>query len=142
MIGKKTAAKPMKMRRRWRMSILQWRTVNVVPLAMPWSNRYRRADGRAIHDPCPGLMIQERGGESRVVFATYHNGVLIPAVETAGYEESSTAGGSRSLPYRPGPPPWELLDEVDPVAKVAADAANAGYLAKSFTLPPPKETTA
>jgi hypothetical protein len=87
-------------------------------------------------------MIQERGGESRVVFATYHNGVLIPAVETAGYEESSTAGGSRSLPYRPGPPPWELLDEVDPVAKVAADAANAGYLVKSFTLPPPKETTA
>ncbi|HEX5348525.1 MAG TPA: hypothetical protein VFW64_15695 [Pseudonocardiaceae bacterium] len=93
-----------------------------------------------IIDPCPGLVIQERGGETRVAFATYYEGLIFPAVETAGYEDSSTAGGPRSNPYRPGLPPWLLLDEIDPVAKVAAEAANAGYLASSFVQKLPEET--
>jgi hypothetical protein len=138
MTGNKTA-KPMKTKRRWSMSVLQWQTVNVVALAGTWGCRYRRSDGRTLLDPCPGVLIQKRGGESRAVFATYHNGVLIPAIETAGFEEATCAGGSRSNPYRPGAPPWELLDEVDPVAQTTEQAAAAAKLAHSYILPPPKE---
>jgi hypothetical protein len=136
MIDKNSAAnrKPTRMRRLMN-TIKPWKTVSVIPLSSGWSNRYRRADGRIIIDPCPGLVIQERGGESRVAFATYHEGLVFPAVETAGYEESSTAGGPRSNPYRAGLPPWLLLDEVDPVAKAAAEAASGVKLATSFVLP-------
>jgi hypothetical protein len=101
-----------------------WRTVNLVPLAGVWSNRYRRRDGLAItNDPCPGVLIQERGDETRTCFATYYRGLIFPAIETDGYEESTCAGGPRANPYRAGQPPWLLLDEVDPAQKVANEAA-------------------
>jgi hypothetical protein len=85
-----------------------------------------------IHDPCPAILVQERGGESRAAFATYYCGELFAAIDTNGYEESSCAGGPRSVPYRADRPPWELLDEEDPVKKAAEEAARGVPLASSF----------
>jgi hypothetical protein len=139
LIGNNTTAKPMKKKRRWAMDAIQpWRTVNVVPVGGIWSNRFRTNSGGALNDPCPAVLIQERGSQSRVVFATYCRGVLMPACDLPGYEESSPISGSRTHPYRPGAPPWERLDEIDPAQKVAEDAA-AVQLAKSYILPPPQE---
>jgi hypothetical protein len=137
MIGIKTAAnrKPTRMRRLMN-AIKPWRTVNVVPLAGTWANRYRRKDGRMIIDPCPGILIQERAGETRTCFATYYRGLIMPAIETDGYEESSCAGGPRATPYRADLPPWLVLDEVDPAQKVADEVAAGEPLAKSFIFAP------
>lgn len=113
-----------------------WKTVSVVPLAGVWANRFRRKDGRMILDPCPGLLIQERAGESRAVFATYHQGILMPACEMDGFEEASCAGGPRANPYRADLPPWQLLDEIDPVQKAAGEAAAGTPLATSWVKTP------
>jgi hypothetical protein len=139
MIIKKTTAKPAKMRRKLSiMSILQWKTTSVCPLAGTWGNRYRRTDGRIIMDPAPCLLLQQRGADSRAVFATYENGVLIAACDTKGYEESSCISGSRTHPYRPGPPPWELLDEEDPAKQTDEQAAAAAKVRESFISAPPR----
>jgi hypothetical protein len=141
MIRDKDRSKAHKMKRKWRVMdaiTLSWKTSNVVPLPGTWCNRYRRHDGRIILDPCPALLVQERGNDRRTCFATYHKGLLFPALDTDGYEESNCSG--RTIPYRANEPPWELLDEIDPAAKVADEAANAKYLANSFVLPAPRET--
>jgi hypothetical protein len=112
-------------KRRWKKimdAIRPWRTVNVVPLAGTWCNRFRTNDGKAINDPAPAILIQERGGETRTCFSTYYRGVLLPAIDMPGYEESSCIAGTRTNPHRPGKPPWELLDEPDPVRKAAEEA--------------------
>jgi hypothetical protein len=107
-------------------TIKPWRTIAVVPLAGTWCNRFRTNDGKAINDPAPAILIQERGGETRTCFSTYYRGVLLPAIDIPGYEESSCIAGTRTNPHRPGKPPWELLDEPDPVRKAAEEAAAVG----------------
>jgi hypothetical protein len=114
------------------MSVLQWKTVNVVPLPGVYANRYRRSDGRVILDPAPAILVQSRGGEVRAVFATYEKGHLFAAVDTAGYEESTVSSGSRPSPYRADRPPWECLDEEDPTKKVADDIASRVPLATTW----------
>lgn len=98
-------------------AIHPWKTINVVPLPTPWVNRYRFRDGRPLTDPCPAVLIQERGGETRTVFATFAKGVLFPAVDTPGYEDSSPASGPRRMEDTP---PWERLDEKDPAQQAVA----------------------
>ncbi|MFZ0118106.1 MAG: hypothetical protein WAL99_01375 [Pseudonocardiaceae bacterium] len=93
-----------------------WRTVNVVPLPGTWTNRYRTNSGEMILDPCPAVLVQERGGETRATFATFDKGFLFPAVDTAGYEESSCSAGRP--PHRADKAPWEMIDEIDPEQKV------------------------
>jgi hypothetical protein len=118
-------------------AVRPWRTVNVVPLSATWSNRFRTNDGRAINDPCPALLVQERGGETRVVFASYANGEVFPACQMAGYEDSSST--SRVNPHRADEPPWMRLDERDPVQTATDKAANA--MREAFVLPPPRNIT-
>jgi hypothetical protein len=113
-------------------TVRPWRTINVIPLAGTWCNRFRRNDGRMLLDPCPGLLIEERGGESRVAFATYHRGLVFAACDMPGYEESSCAGGPRATPYRADLPPWLMLDEIDPAQKVADDIAARVPLATTW----------
>jgi hypothetical protein len=100
MIRDKTDRKPIKMKRRWRImdTIKPWRTINVVPLSGTWSNRFRTKAGMALQDPCPAILIQERGGETRTCFATYYHGLLLPACDQEGYEDSSVISGSRTRP--------------------------------------------
>lgn len=96
-------------------TIHPWQTTNVVPLPTAWCNRYRLRDGRFLTDPCPAVLIQERAGVTRVVFATFARGVLFPAIETTGFEESSPTSGPRRTDDIP---PWEKLDEKDPAQQV------------------------
>jgi hypothetical protein len=135
MIGKKTTVsirKPMKRAFRRIVNAIQWKTINVVPLPGIYANRYRMRDGRMLLDPCPAILVQSRGGETRAVFATFEKGHLFPAVDTAGYEESSTAGGSRPNPHRADRPPWKLLEEEDPATKVAKEIAASTPLAQTW----------
>jgi hypothetical protein len=60
----------MKMFRRI-VNAIQWKTINVVPLPGIYANRYRMRDGRMLLDPCPAILLQSRGGETRTVFATF-----------------------------------------------------------------------
>lgn len=117
MIGNKTELNPMKLQRKWRImdAIKPWKTANAVALAGTWSNRFRNNDGRALTDPCPCVLIQERGSVTRAVFGTYLNGEIMPACEMEGYEDSSTS--PRTSPHRSDKPPWLRLDEIDPVRK-------------------------
>jgi hypothetical protein len=116
-------------------TIKPWRTISVVPLSGTWANRYRQNNDKIIHDPCPCILVQERGGnETRTALATYHRGLLFAACDTLGYQESGCAGGPRSLPYRPDKPPWECLDEPDPMQKIADEAGEP--IAKSFVFGP------
>jgi hypothetical protein len=91
-----------------------------------------------IHDPCPAILVQERSGESRTAFATYHRGLLFAACDTEGYEESSCAGGPRATPYRADLPPWQVLGEIDPSQKVADEIAASTPLATSSVWPAPR----
>jgi hypothetical protein len=84
-------------------------------------------------DPCPAILLQSRGGETRTVFATFEHGHLFAACDTKGYEESTVAGGARPNPYRADRPPWELLDEEDPATKVANEVAASTPLAQTWT---------
>jgi hypothetical protein len=117
-------------------TIRPWKTISVVPLSGTWANRYRQTNGtgKMILDPCPAILVQERGGETRTAFATYHHGLLFAACDTPGYEENSCAGGPRATPYRPDKPPWECLDESDPMQKIADEAGEP--IAKSFVFGP------
>lgn len=118
-------------------TIRPWRTINVVPLAGTWSNRFRTKAGMALSDPCPAILIQEKGNETRTCFATYYRGLLFPACDQEGYEESSVISGSRTHPYRPDLPPWLRLDEPDPAQEAAAKAAATVRTGTSYTLPAP-----
>jgi hypothetical protein len=123
-------------------TVRPWKTVNVVPLAGTWCNRFRTKAGKAIQDPCPAILVQSRGNETRTAFATYNKGVLFAACDMPGYEESSCAGGPRANPYRPGQPPWLMLDEIDPAQKVADDIAASVPLSSFFTRNLGEETPA
>jgi hypothetical protein len=92
-----------------------WKTIYVCPLPTTWANQFLRTDGRAILDPAPCLIVQERGGQTRTVFATYFRGELLAACDQPGYQESTTIGAGG--PRRSGAPPWQCLDDPDPVQR-------------------------
>lgn len=82
----------------------RWTTVSAVP-SDGWCNQYRDRDGNVHHEPCPGLLIQERHGQRRVAFATYLNGCLTAACDNPLYEDSLPPGSLQRGPKRQGPPP-------------------------------------
>lgn len=90
-----------------------WRTVNVVALPAGWANEYDVGDDEKFIEPCPALLVQERHGHTRVVFATYCNGLLAAACDHPLYHDSTPPHPNVKPPRRNGPAPTEKTKRAD-----------------------------
>lgn len=82
-----------------------WRSVGAVTLPIGWSNEYDIGNGEKFIEPCPALLLQERRGQTRCVFATYADGCLEAACDNPLYHDSTPPYPSVKPPRRTGPPP-------------------------------------
>jgi hypothetical protein len=106
----------------------EWRIVNVVALPAGWSNEYDIGDDEKFIEPCPALLVQERHGQVRVVFAAYSGGLLEPAINNPLYHDSAPPYPTVKPPRRTGPPPTEKTKRADrpkqPAPRMLINPAN------------------